>query len=98
MKTINHTQLDAVSGGINISASEAKGTATNVMTGAATVAGAAAGGAIGGPLGAVVGAAIGGATGHVLGNHTDVIATAVNSYAQGHKDAQFTGMPMAFQK
>lgn len=64
------------------------------------------GGAIAGPIGAAIGAGLGAVSSHLLANHKEDVVHAIGQasefvadhYAQGHKDAHFTGMPMAYQR
>lgn len=97
MKKINDKQAKKVAGGDAAGASIISAT-----TGTAT----AIGTAVGGPVGAIVGAAIGAGLGNLASEHKADIAKGLGQaadsvskgYGQGHKDAHFTGMPMAFQK
>lgn len=98
MKTINNTTMKRVAGGTDpVNAAIISGT-----TGTA----AAIGTAVGGPVGAIIGSAIGAGLGNLAADHKEDIAkglgqaadTVSKGYAHGHKDAGFTGMPMAFQK
>lgn len=90
MQAINKLQLKNVVG-----ASDASDAARGAIISGMGEIGAVIGAAAGGTLGAVGGFGVGKLVGTAIADHGKEI---VEGYAQGHKDAQFTGMPMAFQK
>lgn len=94
MKKIKNKQLKQVAG------AGKTGDAATIT--AITSTSGAIGATVAGPVGAVVGAVVGSIAGNSLvANKKEVaeaVGTVASGYAHGHKDAGFTGMPMAMQK